>query len=427
MFENLLNINCKCGKTHVLDTREFVVEKDGMAKLPEVLDKLKLNDRPLALYDENTYKAAAAKVEKYRPGMEKLILNGAHIKPDEAQIEAVAKAAPGHSAIVAVGSGVICDLARYVANEQGMSFVAVPTAASVDGFVSSSAVVTLKKAKLTLPAVSPLGVVADMEIISAAPKRMTASGVGDMLGKYIAIADWKVGGLLSNEYYCPFTADLELNSVDMIMDEIEGIARGEIASMSKLMEGLLISGIAMQMMATTRPASSFEHHISHYLETVPMDENFDHDALHGEKVGVASVYAAKYYPIFVRLLKSIFEDKLENHFSIENVARLYGEFPQGVIDYVKKENIPNISDTLDVEKLKQNYDEILETADKIPASDEIRRALKTVGGKSSYEELGINSEKFREVMSRCCYIRNRLTVLRLVTDYGLFNFEAMDD
>ena len=78
----------------------------------------------------------------------------------------------------------ICDIVRYVAFKQDVPFIAVPTAASVDGFVSDSAALTLNGAKITLPAKAPNAVVADLAIIAAAPKKMTASGVGDMPVSY---------------------------------------------------------------------------------------------------------------------------------------------------------------------------------------------------------------------------------------------------
>lgn len=427
MFENLMNIECSCGKNHSLTTRIFEVGKNAMEKLPDVLERLDASGTPLAVYDANTYKAAGEKLSTYLPSADTLILEGEKIRPDEMQIAAIEEAAPGHSVLLAVGSGVVTDLVRYVAFRLGLPFVSVPTAASVDGFVSDSSAMTLHGSKVTLPTKAPAAVVADLEIISHAPMRLTASGVGDMLSKYISIADWKIGHLTNGEYYCDSVANLEQKAVDLIVDNIDAIAHGDVQAMGYLMEGLLLSGAAMQLVGITRPASSFEHHFSHFLETVPVGGAIDVDALHGEKVGVATVYAAKYYPVFARALRRIFEENLSNQFDLESVKRLYEGYPASTVEWVEKENSPTITASLDPALLEQNYDKIVSIADAVPGPEQMRRVLQTVGGLTDYKDLHMTPEEFRSTMEICCYIRNRYTMLRLVCDYDLFDFETMDD
>ncbi len=286
---------------------------------------------------------------------------------------------------------------------------------------------TFKGAKKTLQTVAPKAVVADLEIIASAPQKMTASGVGDMLSKYISIADWHVGHLISGEYYCPFVANLELAAVDLILRQIDGIASRDLASIGSLVEGLLLSGIAMQMVEITRPGSSFEHHFSHFLEIVPLGGNIDHHALHGEKVGIASIIAAKYYPVFAKQLERIVTENRANRFAIERVKDYYAPYPQGVLDLVLDENVPTVSALLKPALLKQNFKRVTEIANGLPHPDALIKALKTVRGYTDYREIGIEPEQFRHIMKICCYIRNRFTMLRLVCDYELFDFETMDD
>ncbi len=428
MFEDILDVKgCVCGKDHSLTTREYVVERDAMAKLPALLDKLGFAEKPLAVYDSNTYKAAHDKLERFLPGVDTIILTDDEIHPDETQIAKVSAAAPGHSVLLAVGGGVICDITRCTAFQLELPFIAVPTAASVDGFVSGSAAMVINGAKVSLPTKAPNAVVADLEIIAAAPRKLTASGVGDMLSKYISIADWKIGQLISDEYYCPVIADWEIQAVNLIVEQIDAIARGDIDSMGKLMEGLLLSGIAMQAAEITRPASSFEHHFSHYLETVPVGGNIKTDALHGEKVGIATIAAAKYYPAFADSLKRIFEEDLPNRFDMNRVVSYYSRYPQDVVDRVVKENTPTISLALDKELLRKNYDEVVKIAHSLPSATLLLNTLKTVGGYTDYRDIDMTPEEYRNTMKICCYIRNRFTMLRLVCDYELFDFDALDD
>ena len=57
------------------------------------------------------------------------------------------------------------------------------------------------------------------------------------------------------------------------------------------MYGLLLSGIAMQMIGNSRPASGAEHHMSHLWEMAAISEPIDY--YHGEKVGVGLCLAMK--------------------------------------------------------------------------------------------------------------------------------------
>lgn len=427
MFEELLERTCECGRTHSLTTRDYIVERGAISKLPALLEKLGVGGKPLLVFDSNTRLATEGLIPAALNAADTLILEGDDIHPDEGPISEIRAAAPGHSVILAIGSGVINDCVRYVASQTELPYISVPTAASVDGYVSSSAVVTLNGAKKTLPAVAPTAVVADIDVIAAAPQRLTASGVGDMLSKYISIADWRVGWLVSDEYYCPFTANMQIDAVDTIMKNIDGIANGDTDAISILTEGLLLSGIAMQMVGITRPASSFEHHFSHYLEVAPPPGDFDKSALHGEKVGVSTLIAAKYYPVFANLAGRIFKENLPNRFDIDKIAALYSDTSPSVIEYVRKENVPNVTDLLNPELLRENYGKVMAIAEGLPSHDVLREALLKVGGRTSYGELGLTGGQFRDIMSKCCYIRNRFTLLRVVCDYELFDFDTMDD
>lgn len=425
MFEEILDVSgCACGKNHTLKTREYIVEKDAIQKLPALLGRLFPEAKPLAVFDRNTHKAAYPKFSASLPDVPVFILTDDEIHADERQVGLVTQALKdgGSDLLLAVGSGVICDIVRYIAFKEDIPFIAVPTAASVDGFVSNSAAMTLNGAKITLPAKAPNAVVADLEIIASAPKKMTASGVGDMLSKYISIADWKIGHLITGEYFCPFVADLTIEAVDMIVQNIEKINSGDIGSFGVLMKGLLLSGVAMQMVGITRPASSFEHHFSHYLEIVPI-EGVNRAALHGEKVGIATIQAAKYYPVFARRLNRIYEENIPNHFDIERVKGYYAQYPQGIVDAVEKENTPTITAKLDRDLLEQNFDKVLQIADEVPSAESLTETLRTIGGYTSYYDINMTDEQFKETMKICCYIRNRFTLLRLVCDFELFDFD----
>ncbi|MEI6100954.1 MAG: iron-containing alcohol dehydrogenase [Eubacteriales bacterium] len=426
MLQDLLNTTqCSCGRDHTLETREYVIEENAYLHLPALLTKLGYNSI-LAVYDSNTHKAAFEKLSASLPQAVTYVLQDEPIHADEYRVEEIGKQitklAP--SVVLAVGGGVVCDIVRYATFEAKIPFIAVPTAASVDGFVSGSAAMTFKGAKVSLPTHAPVAVVADLATIAAAPKHLAASGVGDMLSKFISIADWRIGHLISGEYYCSFIADFELKAVEDIVEAIPDIKTGGLDGIRKLIEGLLISGIAMQMAKITRPASSFEHHFSHYLELVPLP-GVNGDALHGEKVGIGTVIAAKYYPLFVESMKKIFEQDLPNRFDVEAVVAHYQKYSQGLADMVREENTPTVTSMLDKGLLQKNWNRIMAVTQAVPTAEQMAGWLAELDGYYDYKQIGLTAETCLDVLKICCYIRNRFTMLRIVRDFDLNKFDAL--
>ena len=193
-----------------------------------------------------------------------LILDAEDLEADERAVEIVENYMEEDiDLVLAVGAGTIHDLSRFVAHQYRIPFVSVPTAASSDGFTSTVADMTWNGVKKAVAASAPLFVFADTDIFAKAPKRLTAAGVSDILGKYIALADWKIASILSKEYYCAEVVNLETKAVRTVKDNLKEIAAGEEEACEKLMYALVLSGLAMQMTGNSRPASGAEHHLVH--------------------------------------------------------------------------------------------------------------------------------------------------------------------
>lgn len=89
-------------------------------------------------------------------------------------------------------SGVINDLCKLASFHHGQSYLCVATAASVDGYSSSGAVVSRDGAKLNIETHAPLVILADVGVLAAAPKEMTAAGYADLAAKIPAGAEWMI-------------------------------------------------------------------------------------------------------------------------------------------------------------------------------------------------------------------------------------------
>jgi glycerol-1-phosphate dehydrogenase [NAD(P)+] len=84
----------------------------------------------------------------------------------------------------------------------------------MDGFASNSAPITKNNFKVSYPAVQPQVIIADTAVLAAAPAVLKSAGFGDMVAKYIALADWRIAALTVGEYYCDRIAAVSAIAVE---------------------------------------------------------------------------------------------------------------------------------------------------------------------------------------------------------------------
>lgn len=398
---------CSCGKNHELDTKFCVIERGALKRLAEYMADYSLSGFTAAVYDENTYQAT----ENSRPNVDfEVILPSENLHANEHGVDLLLKNLPNKAKIlVAIGSGTVHDITRYCAFIKKADFVSCPTAASVDGFCSSVAAMTWHGCKKTLTAVAPKIVVADLDIIKNAPIRLAKSGFGDMVGKYVALTDWKIGRLLKKEYYCDKIADMTLNAAKASLSSLEGILAGDEQAFETLLYGLLLSGLAMQMIGNSRPASGGEHHISHMIEMEPSGLGIHSDALHGEKVGVGTLMVIKLYQSLLQRDSFVFNDF--NPFSQEEINLVFGVKSDEII----KENEVDSADGITGKLLESNIDQILSVLRSLPSFEELLGLFRKYDVKSTLTDIEVPERLESDLLKYAPMVRNRLTLLRLLS------------
>lgn len=188
------------------------------------------------------------------------------------------------SLVLGVGGGKVIDVAKLAATRAGINFISIPTAASHDGIASPRASIKNEGSSVSLPAESPIGVIADTEIISKAPFRLLAAGFADIISNHTAILDWKLAHRLLNEDFSDSAASLSLMTSKMTMKSADAIKEGLIESAELVVKALISSGMAISIAGNSRPASGSEHKFSHALDMVAPKP-----ALHGEQCGVGTI------------------------------------------------------------------------------------------------------------------------------------------
>ena len=179
---------CVCGREHTLETKKVVVEYNALANFEQYMADVGLaGKRRTVVYDTNIYKLTEG---KHVAADQEIVLEGKGLRSEDIQIEAMMKDLDNPEVIVAFGAGTIMDFGRYPAFKLGIPFVAIPTLASSDGFTANICSVIIDGQKKSIPMCAPILVVADLDIIAGAPARLVASGINDILAKYISRVDW---------------------------------------------------------------------------------------------------------------------------------------------------------------------------------------------------------------------------------------------
>ena len=168
--------------------------------------------------------------------------------------------------LVSVGSGVINDLCKLASHHHAQSYVCVPTAASVDGYSSFGASITYLGAKQTFNCPAPVAIVADIDVIAAAPKAMTAAGYADLAAKIPAGGEWMIADFVGAELIQDDAWHILQDYIDDFLANPDAVAAGDPQAIADLFEGLTLSGFAMQAARSSRPASCCDHLFSHFLD-----------------------------------------------------------------------------------------------------------------------------------------------------------------
>jgi glycerol-1-phosphate dehydrogenase [NAD(P)+] len=420
---------CECGKKHALPIWEIIVKQGALDETGEVLARLDLGKKCVVIADLNTYDAAGETVleQLHNAGYTSkcsLFNTRELVKPDEFAIgKVLLDIDPDTSFLLVVGSGSLSDLIRYISSRTKIPFISVPTAASMDGYASSGAPMLQGGFKRTIISTYPHAIIADVDLFSRAPYEMTASGFSDMLGKFNSRVDWKLSQIITGEYYCPYFVELIDDVVKMCVENIAQIKQCDPEIMVRLMEGLILSGIAMLIIGNSRPASGSEHSLSHYWEMKAFLENKT-PHFHGTKVGVGTGIMAKFYEkFFARSPADVDLAKVQgNKQSFEeietSIRQCLGQAAGGVVDVAQAMYLSWEAQAQQIEKLQDAWSEIKALQVIEPTFERVKAIQQAVGAAILPEEIDVDRSLLRETLLNAKEVRSRYTVLRAAEHLG---------
>ncbi len=416
------------------DTKACFIGKGVVARTAEMFNQLFPGKTAVIIADTNTWevagKAVAASLEAAAvPAIEPYIIDDPELYAEWRFVEAIrAFLEPKDVIAIAVGSGVINDLTKFVSGEIGRKYMCVGTAVSMDGYTAYGASITKDGNKQTFDCPAPYGFVMDPVIAAEAPKELAASGYADLIAKIPAAADWMLAEVTGNEPIDQFSWDLVQNGLRESLSAPAEVFAGDVEYTEKLGEGLLMSGFAMQALLSSRPASGTEHQFSHCWDMENLCFGGKHVS-HGFKVGIGTLASTASLEFLlskdienldveacVAAWKSWEDQEAEIREVFEGKP---GHLARGLKEtkgkYVEKDVLRK-----QLEALKAAWPTLKEQirAQIIPFS-EVYNDLKLVGAPYEPEMIGVDRARFRKTFSYIPYMRSRFTNIDVVYRLGL--------
>lgn len=406
------------GKKAVVPYERIVIEDSLDGRAAELVGALDLGKRFTVVADGATYDALGERVARELKALgpvETVVLDHPHA--DMANVESLTGKLAGAEAVVAVGSGTVNDLCKFVTGRTGRRYCVFGTAGSMNGYTSTTASITLESGlKVSLPSHGPSGFFVDLGVSAAAPTYLSAAGFGDCLCRSVAQIDWWMSHrLLGTDYHSvPFLIqeedEAELNK------RAAKLAEHDVEANGYLYRVLTLCGLGVSFTGVSNHGSMGEHQISHYIDCFAGDRH--PGTLHGTQVGVASLTMARLQQ------KMLSEEKppvvKPTKIDAADMERRMGASAAQCLEELQKKAFDERGAAAFNERLQELWPQLREElkAFMLPV-EEMVGLLKSTGGPTTAAELGASSDLYREAVVHCREMRNRFSFLDIAADAGM--------
>lgn len=424
------SFDCACGERHALPIKAVHQGLDAAQQLAQFA-KEHCGASCLVVADENTYALAGDEVigalvdagksvDEHRYGAD--IFEATEELGEEVKAQAIQHES---DFIVAIGSGTLCDLAKYAGDKLNIPVLLYGTAASMNGYTSAIVALKVRGLKRTLPCQPAVGVFCNPEHAATAPTRMTAAGVADFLSKCSSSTDWRAAHLLQGDYFCERPREFFQGTQERVLEFAPKVPAGDPEAIYHVMEALLLSGCSMVIAGSSSPASGGEHLLSHYLDMKSALYDLPND-FHGTQVGVGTVYCLGLWEKILALdpgdidvdtliAKRISKVEVDQWIAKDWGDKVGAEVQSQWDEKYRDDNAQRAFLNKVIESLPTLKKEL--PVDLLPAAT-VAQAIAKSGGPVTAEGLTAPVVEYENALKRARYIRNRFTVLDFAADLG---------
>ncbi|MFM9891012.1 MAG: iron-containing alcohol dehydrogenase [Rickettsiales bacterium] len=365
----------------------------------------------LLVCDDATWLAAGERVRQMlftHVGITPFSFGRAPLASTENAGKLVAQAA-AMDGLIAVGSGTINDLTKYAATVAGKPYISIATAASMNGYNSATASLEHHGFKHSYPARPPRLVIADLDVIIAAPRRLSRAGLGDTLCRTSVESDTLLAHYLFDAPYLREAFEQFRQYETTLVTQSTGFKQNDPAYFELLMHALLDTGEWMAKSGSSAIASQGEHMIVHTAELMYGAELCNYT--HGELVALATITHSNLQEKMLLGKPVVRAMPREEHHFIRQFGRAAG--PDLFALYHKKANMVDDVDGLQ-RKLDGLWQEIKAAILAIQQpSGVLERLYRQLNLPTATSDLRLNADRYQSAVTYAYLTRDRFTFLDL--------------
>ncbi len=195
--------------------------------------------------------------------------------------------------VYSLGGGLAADVAKYCAARSGLPLVVIPTALSVDAFITPASGIRRDGCVHYIETKSPEQLILDLEIIAAAPAAVRAAGIADVLSIATGCWDWKFaherGKNPPGMQFVAWQFENAQSILNGALDCAEAAGRGDRDGLKTLYDCLALEVQLCNQIGHSRPEEGTEHYFAYYVENL-----LGHGLPHGDLVGPGIMLAARW-------------------------------------------------------------------------------------------------------------------------------------
>jgi len=172
--------------------------------------------------------------------------------------------------VYAVGAGLTADAAKYLAFNLGLPLVCLPTALSVDAFLTAASGIRKDGCVFYIETKPPERLVLDLDVIAAAPASLRAAGITDVLSIATGCWDWRFaharGRNPAGMELVPWVYDNAQSILAGVLDCAAAAGRGDRGGLKTLYDCLAMEVQLCNQVGHARPEEGSEHYFAYCIE-----------------------------------------------------------------------------------------------------------------------------------------------------------------
>jgi glycerol-1-phosphate dehydrogenase [NAD(P)+] len=406
-------------------TRAIVIERSLDGAEAELIAPLALGVRLAVISDRNTYEALGRRVARAlarTAAVERVVLDAP--AADLATVDGLRARTSVAAALVAVGSGTLNDVCKYLAHRSGRPYVVFATAPSMNGYLTGTASLAQGGLRTSLPARPPVAALFDLDVLRAAPARLIRAGIGDALCRTTAQADWLLAHHLRGAPYAEIPYLLQIEDEPALLANAAAMVSGDPAAIAALTRLLVLAGLGMAIAGSSAPASMGEHLISHYIDTMARPHP---GSLHGEQVGVATLTLSRLQNALLRAERppEVHATRLDE---TALRARYGAALAPGMIAAFRAKALDDAAADRMNARLAEVWPAVSARLREVMLpTKRLRAVLDAAGAPTTGVDLGLSSEFYRTAVRHAREIRDRYSILDLAGDAGVLEAFAAEE